>query len=304
MADSFRYVVPADLDGERADKVVAVLGDMSRAEARAVVDSGDVTVGDSPVGPSTRLSAGTELTFAVPERPDILVPSEVALDLVYVDPHVVVVDKPSGLVVHPVGGRVQPSVAAGLLHAFPEIRGVGEDPRWGIVHRLDRDTSGLLVAARTNEAHKRLSSAIRRREIERDYLALVDGTFEVPRGTIDAPVAADPNRPRRRIVSPFGKPSRTHYRVRCGWPNMAVSLVDVTLETGRTHQIRVHFAAIEHPVIGDRWYGRPAKVDAPRVFLHAARLRFAHPVTGEPIDVSSPLPADLAGVLETLGEPG
>ena len=296
-----RHVVPEDLDGERVDKIVAVLGGLSRSMARALVDDGGVMVADRVVAPRDRLDAGAAIDFEVPEPGEVLQPEAVDFAVRYEDRHVLVVEKPAGVVVHPGAGRTSGTLAAGLLARYPSIRGVGEDPRWGIVHRLDRDTSGLLVVALTEEAYTRLSKMIRGREVRRGYSTLVDGLFDAPRGTIDAPIGPDPRRPKRRVVTPFGKPARTHYRRVAEWSAAGASLLDVTLETGRTHQIRVHLASIEHPVIGDRWYGKPTRVDAPRVFLHASRLNFEHPVTSAPVEVVSPLPPDLAGVLAALG---
>ena len=296
------HIVPAELDDERADKVVAVLGEMSRSEARRLVDSGEVRLGGAPVAAKDRITAGSVLGFEAPEQRSVLRPEPIEFAVRYEDPHLAVVDKPAGLAVHPGAGRTDGTLASGLLYRYPEIEGVGEDLRWGIVHRLDRDTSGLLVVARTTEAFRGLSTMIRGRQVHRGYLALVDGLFDAPRGTIDAPIAPDPNRPKRRIVSPYGKPSRSHFRRVAGWDGTSVSLLEVTLETGRTHQIRVHLAAIEHPVIGDRWYGKPTRVDAPRVFLHAAELRFTHPITQEEIAVESELPADLRAVVDGLGD--
>lgn len=295
-----RHAVPEHLDGERADKVVAVLGGVSRVVAREVVDGNAVVVDGTVVSARDRLAAGSIIEFELPAMAELLTPEDVDFEVRYEDEHLLVVDKPAGLVVHPGAGRTLGTLAAGLLHRYPEIRGVGEEPRWGIVHRLDKDTSGLLVVARTAPVHAALSGMIAAHHVHRGYLALVDGLFDAPRGTIDAPIGPDPNRPTRRVVTPFGRPARTHYRRLEQWPDTSVSLLDVTLETGRTHQIRVHFASIDHPVIGDRWYGKPARIDAPRVFLHAARLAFDHPVTGARVVVESPLPADLRGVLESI----
>jgi 23S rRNA pseudouridine1911/1915/1917 synthase len=295
------HVVPGSLDGARVDKAVAVLGSLSRAEARAIVDAGSVTAAGRVLAAKERVSGGDVLDFETPKPTPRLVPEAVAFEVRYEDRHLVVVDKPAGLVVHPGAGRRQGTLAAGLVERYPEIEGVGDEGRWGIVHRLDRDTSGLLVVARTGEAHALLSEAIRRREIARGYVALVEGVFDVPRGTIDAPIAAHPAHPTRRIVAASGRPARTHYRVVGRWPGWNVSLLSVELETGRTHQIRVHLASIGHAVVGDRWYGRPGRVDAPRVFLHAARLGFVHPITGVEVAVESPLPPDLAGVVAALG---
>jgi 23S rRNA pseudouridine1911/1915/1917 synthase len=295
-----RHAVPVLLDGERADKVVAVLAGVSRAIARRIVDEGMVRVDGAPITPRRRLSAGDTIEFEPPAIAELLAAQDVDFTVRYEDEHLLVVDKPAGLVVHPGAGRTVETLAAGLLHRYPEIHGVGEDPRWGIVHRLDKDTSGLLVVARTQPAHRALSKMIAAHEIERGYGALVDGVFDAPRGTIDAPIGPDPARPTRRVVTPFGRPARTHYRRVQEWPDEGVSLLEVQLETGRTHQIRVHMSAIGHPVIGDRWYGKPARVDSPRVFLHAARLAFDHPIDGARVEVESPLPADLQAVLDDL----
>lgn len=295
-----RHAVPVFLDGERADKVVAVLGGVSRATARHIVDEGGVRVDGEPITPRRRLSSGDTIEFELPAVAELLSAEDVDFTARYEDDHLVVIDKPAGLVVHPGAGRTVGTLASGLLHRYPEIRGVGEDARWGIVHRLDKDTSGLLVVARTQTVHKALSKMIAAHEVERGYNALVDGIFDAPRGTIDAPIGPDPAKPTRRVVTPFGRPARTHYRRVQEWADEGVSLLEVQLETGRTHQIRVHLAAIGHPVIGDRWYGKPARVDSPRVFLHAARLAFDHPITGTRVEVESPLPADLRAVLSSL----
>ena len=298
-----RRTVPPELDGERTDKIVAVLAGCSRAEARALVDEGGVTAGDRVAGARDRLSAGTSIEFEPPAKPGPRLRAEpVEFRLVHDDEWLLVVDKPAGLVVHPGAGRRGPTLAGGLLHRFPELEGVGEPDRWGIVHRLDRETSGLLVVARTSEAHRALTRMIRRHEVEREYLALVAGTFDLPRGTVDAPIAADPSRPTRRIVAAEGRPSVTHYAVEEGWSD--VTLLRVTLDTGRTHQIRVHLAAIDHPVVGDRVYGRPWSVDAPRLFLHARRLAFVHPGSGNRVEFQSPLPSDLQEVVDSLEPQG
>lgn len=297
-----RESVPSDLDGERTDKIVAILAGCSRAEARTLVDSGEVRSGDRVLEARERLAAGTSIEFERPaDRGPLLRAEPVDFGVVHEDGWLLVVDKPAGLVVHPGAGRHGPTLAGGLLYRFPELEGVGEPDRWGIVHRLDRETSGLLVVARTSEAHTALTRMIRRHEIEREYAALVAGSFDLPRGTVDAPIAADPSRPTRRTVGAEGRPSVTHYAVEAAWPD--ATLLRVTLETGRTHQIRVHLAAIDHPVIGDKVYGRPWSVDSPRVFLHARRLAFTHPGTGDGVEFASPLPADLSEVLESLGTP-
>lgn len=291
-------VVPSTLAGERADRVVSVLAGVSRAVARQMVDSGQVSVDGSEVSARTRLTEGSVVDFPEPEAKPSLMAEPVEFGVAYEDEWLIVVDKPAGLVVHPGAGRSHGTLAAGLLHAYPDLEGVGDAGRWGIVHRLDRDTSGLLMVGRTPEVHRALTRALARREIERTYSALVIGEMDMPRGTIDAPIAADPIDRRKRKVAAGGRPARTHYRV--VERHADVTLLEVRLETGRTHQIRVHLAAIGHPVLGDPWYGRPWRVESPRVFLHAARLRFAHPVGGDQMDLESPLPPDLAAVLDSL----
>jgi RluA family pseudouridine synthase len=168
------------------------------------------------------------------------------------------------------------------------------------VHRLDRDTSGLLVVARTAPTYAALIRAMRRREVSRGYLTMVHGTFSIPRGTVDAPIGRDPHHPTRRAMIPQGRPAVTHYRRRNEWDPPGVALVEVSLETGRTHQIRVHLAGIGHPVLGDRVYGRRDPVPVPRLFLHAARLELDHPGSGEGLTFESQLPADLQEVVERL----
>jgi len=295
-----KALVPLDLDGERLDLVVARLGGLTRAIARELTSAGAVTV-DGVVGEGRRrVAAGSVVEFEEPPPPAGLVAEEVPFEVRFEDAHVAVIDKPAGVVVHPGAGRARGTLAAGILERWPRVRGVGAEDRWGIVHRLDRDTSGLLVIALDREAYEGLREAIRRREVTRTYLALVHGAPEAPTGTIDAPIGRDPVHPTRIRVQSGGRAARTHFRTEREWPGF--TLLEVTLDTGRTHQIRVHLASIGLPVAGDRVYGRSA--GSPRVFLHASRLGLDHPVTGSPIDVSSPLPEDLAGVVAALDRTG
>lgn len=294
-------IVPAELDGERADLVVARLAGVGRAQARRWCDDGLVRVGGEPVAARRRLSAGEEVSYPAPTAAPGLIPEEVPFTVVYADEAIVVVDKPAGVVVHPGAGHRRGTLVAGLLHRFPDLEGVGEEDRWGLVHRLDRDTSGLLVVARTPEALANLREQLASRRMERVYVALVRGTFDAPLGTIDAPIEADPTRPGRRRVGPGGRPATTHYRRLRSFDEAGVSYLEVKLDTGRTHQIRVHLAAIDHPIVGDPWYGTgPDPVEAPRLFLHAARLAFDHPRTGERVAYEAPLPLELEEVLDRL----
>lgn len=288
--------IPADLDGERADLIVARLGGLSRAQARRLVDEQGVAVDGAIVGARTRLAAGSVVEFE-PPPPDIgLVAEEVGFEVRYEDEHLAVIDKPSGIVTHPGAGNRRGTLAAGILHRWPRVRGVGAEDRWGIVHRLDRDTSGLLVVALDEEAYQGLRQAMRRRAVDRTYLALVAGEPAMPTGTIDAPIGRDPGRPTRMRVDPEGRPARTHYRISAGFDG--ASLLELRLETGRTHQIRVHLASIGLPVMGDQVYGTAA--GSPRVFLHASAIAFDHPVTGDRIEVDSELPEDLRSVIDAL----
>jgi len=297
-----RLEVPADLAGERADKALAEMAGISRSQARRLLDQGAATMGGVAVSPRRGLAAGQVLTVELPAPAPALMPEDVPFLVRYEDSHLAVVDKPSGVVVHPGAGRAEGTLAAGILRRWPQVRGVGEESRWGIVHRLDRDTSGLLVVALTHEAWPALRRAISRHLVERTYLALVQGLPASSSGTIDAPLGRSARRRGLVQVEPAGRPARTHYRCLARWPGPRLALLEVTLETGRTHQIRVHLASIGHPVVADPVYGRGDGL-APRLFLHAARLRFAHPVTGEDLAVSSPLPPDLEEALRELGEP-
>jgi 23S rRNA pseudouridine1911/1915/1917 synthase len=290
-------VIPSHLVGERADKVVAELAGVSRQVSRRLFAAG-VTLDGEAVTPDRRVAGGV-IEFPRPEAGSSPPAVEVAFGVVYEDADLLVVDKPPGLVVHPGAGSPQPTLASGLLHRFPDLEGVGEPGRWGIVHRLDRGTSGLLVVARTQQALGRLQADLRQRRIHRAYLTLVHGVPSLPTGTVDAPIGRDPAHPTRQKVVAGGRPSRTHYRVVRSYA--VAALLEVELETGRTHQIRAHMAAIDHPVVGDRAYSRrrdPVPVD--RIFLHAHRLSFPHPRTGEEVSVESPLPPDLAAVLVDL----
>jgi 23S rRNA pseudouridine1911/1915/1917 synthase len=213
--------------------------------------------------------------------------------IVHRDPRLAVIDKPAGVVVHPAPGHAGPT----LVDALSDLLGGGEPERPGIVHRLDRDTSGLMLVARDPEAHRRLSAMIKRRQVAREYVALVEGRPRSRSGTIDAPLGRDHRRPEKRAVRGRGaREARTHFRVLEALP--ADTLVEARLETGRTHQIRAHFAAIGHPVCGDPRYGHPGRHGLERQFLHSARLRFDHPFSGEELGFESALPADLVEALE------
>jgi 23S rRNA pseudouridine1911/1915/1917 synthase len=269
------------------------------AAAERLVREGVVLVDGAPRAKSARLAGGEELEFEPPgPAVSALEPEAMELVIPYEDEHLLVVDKPAGVVVHPAPGHARGTLVHGLLGYA--VEGGDELDRPGIVHRLDRDTSGLMVVARTPEAHRRLQEMIRARELAREYLALVVGRPRSRRGTIDAPIGRDRVDPlRHSLDTDTPRAAVTQFQVEELLPGHA--LLRVTLETGRTHQIRVHLAAVDLPVAGDPVYGRPGELGLGRQFLHAARLAFSHPVTGAQLDLSSPLPPDLRAALEAAG---
>ncbi len=269
----------------------------TRAAAQRAIDQGRVTV-DGRVRPkSHRVADGEDVRLAPEPEPEPTPTAEVEFGVAYEDEALLVVDKPAGVVVHPGAGNEQGT----LVQALEGRVAGGADPeRPGIVHRLDRDTSGLMVVARSDEAHATLKAALAHRDIVREYLALVEGRPPARRGRIDAPLGRD-RRVRTRVSTDTDEPREavTHFEVERALPHD--TLLRVRLETGRTHQIRAHLLAIGHPVAGDLEYGTPGRHGLRRQFLHAARLAFAHPVTGAAVDVTSPLPDDLAAALERAG---
>jgi 23S rRNA pseudouridine1911/1915/1917 synthase len=294
-----RLRVPPESSGSRLDRFLAELPEIgSRAVAERLVRDGAVLVDGRARSKSHRLEGGEELEFEPPTpQPSGLEPEAMDLELPYEDEHLLVVDKPAGLVVHPAAGHHTGTLVHGLL-AY-DVEGGEEAERPGIVHRLDRDTSGLFVVARSAEAHRRLEEMVRRRELTREYVALVVGRPRSWRGTIDAPIGRDRRDAlRHSLDTESPRAAVTHFEVEELLGDHA--LLRVTLETGRTHQIRVHLSAIELPVAGDPTYGRAGDLGLERQFLHAARLAFEHPFTGAEVDVTSPLPPDLEEALATL----
>jgi 23S rRNA pseudouridine1911/1915/1917 synthase len=296
------FAVPASLAGERIDRAVALLTGWSRADVAVLVEEGAVRVGGQPVAKSRRLAEGEEVEVeGEPEEDAPPVAEPVDFAVVHADDDIVVVVKPAGLVVHPGAGHETGTLASGLLHRYPEIATVGDPMRPGIVHRLDRDTSGLMVVARSPRAYVALTAALAAREIERRYLALAWGRFDARRGTIDAPIGRSATRRTRMAVREAGKDARTGYEVLTQYEHPVCALVECRLETGRTHQIRVHLGAIGHPVVGDGTYGGDRNPLQPgRPFLHAHSVALIHPVTGQRLEFSDPLPPELAAVLASL----
>jgi 23S rRNA pseudouridine1911/1915/1917 synthase len=300
-----REVVPPALHGERLDRVLALLADRSRSEVSALLATGAVRVDAEVVtAGKTRVSTDQVLEVDLPAgdrsgpRPDPAIP----LDVRFADDSIIVVDKPAGLVVHPAVGHSGGTLVNALLARFPDIATVGDPARPGIVHRLDVGTSGLLVVARSDASYASLVEQLSARRVRRVYLALVWGRVDAATGLIDAPIGRSPRDPLRMTVSETGRAARTRYEVLTTYTQPAVvTLLRCRLETGRTHQIRVHLAAIDHPVVGDaRYRGRRRAIDAPRPMLHAAELAFTHPRTGEAVSFAAEAPADMAGVLAGL----
>jgi 23S rRNA pseudouridine1911/1915/1917 synthase len=301
-------IVPDALAGERLDRFVAMVTSASRSAAADLVATGQVRLDGAVVTtrsrrlePGQRVEADTgglaeSRATAVQPEPDV------AIRVVHEDEGVIVVDKPAGLVVHPGAGHASGTLVAGLLARYPELAGVGDPDRPGIVHRLDKGTSGLLVVARTPTAYAALVQQLKRHQVDRRYLALVWGALDTLSGMVDAPVGRSSREPTRMTVSTRGKEARTRYEVISTFHEPVVaSLLECRLETGRTHQIRVHLSAIGHPVVGDARYGGARQSLAmDRPWLHAAGLRFSHPLTGEVVQLDSPVPPDLADVLAAL----
>ena len=286
--------------GRRLDQVTAaLLPDLSRSRVQQLIRSGLATLNGESVRCSQPVRPGDRLDLVIPPpEPTEPIPQDIPLQIVYEDEDIVVVDKPAGLVVHPAPGHPHGTLVNALLARYPDLS-AGGALRPGIVHRLDKNTSGLLVVARRDAAHRALVGQMRRRSMLKAYLVLVDGHMPEREGVIEGPIGRHPRQRKRMAVVSTGRPARTHYRVleELG----PYSLVEARLETGRTHQIRVHFAHSGHPVLGDPTYGRRAGVlGLTRQFLHACRLGFALPSSGEWREFEAPLPEDLAEALEKL----
>lgn len=281
--------------------IAASLPNLTRSHVKKLIDDGYVTVNGRPGKPAFKLKAGDGVSVTVPDAgPTELVPEEMFLAIVYEDADLIVVNKPAGLTVHPGPGHASHTLVNAILARCPDLTGINGSVRPGIVHRLDKDTSGLIMIAKNETAQLGLSRQIKERTVTKKYLAVVKGAPEQPKGIINAPIARDPRNRQRMAIVADGRSARTEYRILR--PLRGHSLVEATLITGRTHQIRVHFSSIGHPVLGDQVYGgRSALLE--RQFLHAAQLRFAQPRTGAAIDCEAPLPADLQTVLKSLEYP-
>ena len=285
--------------GHRLDYFLAdKSAELSRSQLHRLIENGSVLLNGRPAKPSQKVKAGDLVSVHVPppRRLD-LVPQWMPLEVVYQDGYIVVINKPAGLSVHPGPGHPDRTLVNVLLALCPDIQGIGDGVRPGIVHRLDKDTSGLMVVAKTHQAHRSLSAQIKNRHVIKGYMALATGAITPPNGQIDAPIARDPRHRKRMAVVLGGRDSSSRYRVLESIAGF--SLVEIYLKTGRTHQVRVHLAHLGHPLLGDALYGRTSPVLS-RHFLHANHLGFKHPETGEDMEFHSSLPDDLAAVLEHL----
>lgn len=298
--------IPSALDGERIDRVVAMLTGCTRAESAAAIAAETVKVNGRVVTKvSTKVRTDQVVEVTADPHVDEPLPqadSSIEVPVVYEDDTIIVVDKPAGMIVHPGAGHDELTMVNGLLARFPELESVGERHRPGIVHRLDKGTSGLMVVARTNEAYDDLVEQLSTHSVEREYESLVWGKVEPATGTIDAPVGRSRRNPLLMTVSTDGRFARTHYEV-IGHFNHPQDMTHLRLrlETGRTHQIRVHLRSIGHPVSGDDAYGgRRPLLDLTRPFLHARRLMFSHPDTLEDVEFHSELAPDLVALLSTM----
>src|SRR6476619_656440 len=309
MSDVRALPVPDGLEGERVDAALARLFGLSRTKAADLAAAGAVTLDQREVGKSDRVVAGAWLEVSLPEqghRGGELVAEPVpGMAVIHDDDDFVVVDKPVGVAAHPSVGWTGPTVIGGLAAAGYRISTSGAAERQGIVHRLDVGTSGLMVVAKSERAYTVLKRAFKERTVDKVYHALVQGHPDPLRGTIDAPIGRHPQHDWRWAVTSAGKPSITHYEVVEAF--RSASLVEVHLETGRTHQIRVHFSALRHPCVADLTYGADptlaARLGLTRQWLHAVRLAFEHPSTGQRVQFDSPYPADLVAALEVLTAP-
>lgn len=292
----------ADRDGERMDAFVARSADLTRSAAQKLLEDGRVTCADNPLKKNDKTAAGQEIRVDIPEAVEVdIVPQNIPLDVVYEDEHVIVVNKPVGMVVHPAPGHPDGTLVNALLyHCGKSLSGINGELRPGIVHRIDRDTSGLIIAAKNDAAHLSLAAQLQDHTLARTYAAVAVGGFKEDEGTVNAPIGRHPvDRKKMAIDRKNGREAVTHWSVLERYNGC--TYIECKLETGRTHQIRVHMASIGHPLLGDVVYG--AKKPYPGLAgqcLHATRLKFIHPATGEAVEVECPLPDWFEAVLDKL----
>ncbi len=316
-----RFQVGQPSAGSRLDRfLAATCSDLSRSRIQKLIEEGAVRLGGAPARPSHVVRAGEEVSVEVPEPRAVEIEAEeIPLSILYEDEHLLAIDKPPGLVVHPSPGHGSGTLVNALLHHVRDLTGIGGELRPGIVHRLDRDTSGVLLVAKTDLAHASLSRQMKKRSMRKEYLALVAGIPPVRKGEIILPIGRDP-RDRKKMrafrrseeVPAGAREARTIYEIEREWPPLGLALLRCRLVTGRTHQIRVHLAAAGLPVVGDPVYGRPRYerirnadlrkrlTEFPRQALHAERIAFRHPATNEPVEIVAPVPEDLATLIEAI----
>jgi len=289
----------SDASGERVDTLIARrLPELSRSHVRKLIDAGFVTIDGRVPKPSEKPSVGAQLRVEIPPPEEMtLEPEDIPLTVIYQDADIIVVDKPPGLTVHPAPGHPGGTLVNALLSAVPDLQGISGTLRPGIVHRLDKDTSGLIVVAKNDRAMSNLQAQLKERLVHKTYLALVEGVPDPRQGAIEAPLGRHPKNRKKQAVVAGGRESITRYRVRETLPGNR-TLLEAEPVTGRTHQIRVHLAAIGHPIVGDALYGKRSDVVG-RQFLHAARLGF-NMLSGREIEFESPLPPDLRAALDQL----
>jgi len=296
-------IIPAALNDQRLDRIVALIADVSRASAASLIQAGAVVVdGVKAETGKTKIADGQSIsidTALLPKKKLPTADATVILDVVFEDADVVVINKNAGLVVHPGAGNPTGTMVNGALARFPEMASAGDPLRPGVVHRLDAGTTGLMVMAKTQTAYEALVDALSKREVKRTYLALVWGHPTVLSGTIDAPIGRDQKDPTRMGVVVDGKAARTRFEVKPKFDlPLPSSLVECNLETGRTHQIRVHLESIGHPVVGDSTYGGArSSLSAPRPMLHALQLAFLHPISGQSMSFEAEMPDDMKALL-------
>ncbi len=300
--------VPIESAGERLDKLLTALlshadASVSRSRVQQLIKDGSVTVNGKAERASYKVDAGDELSYPIPEQPKAreVLAEDIPLDVVYEDEAVAAINKPAGMVVHPALGHWDGTLVNAVLHRWPQTAEVGERSRAGIVHRLDMDTSGVILIAKTDDARRNLLRQFKARHVQKRYVALVHGMPATPTGEINAPIGRDPRQRNKKAVVRDGRESLSTYNVLTDYGDM--TFVEVLPHTGRTHQIRVHLAFIKTPVVGDTVYGHRKErgpVHIPRQFLHAESLTFVSPATKQPVTVHAPLPSDLQRVLDSL----
>jgi len=302
MNDTLKLIVAPQETGMRIDAYLSANTEFSRSRAASLIQEGLVSIGEKVISkPSFKVEAGMLVALSMPEtRETEIVPQDIPLDILYQDSDIVVVNKPCGMVVHPAAGNEDRTLVNALLYHVRDLSGIGGEARPGIVHRLDKDTSGLILIAKNDRAHVAMSEQFKARSTEKHYRAVAFGSFSQEEGLIDAPIARHPTERKKMAVVPDGKPSQTQWRVIERLKS--ATYLDVNLLTGRTHQIRVHMQSIGHPLLGDVIYAPHVKISVhvPRLMLHAYSLAFDHPMTGKRMEISAPMPDKFTQTIDKL----